>query len=73
MVLEYTHIYLNQPGHMTDAFRARLKAHLRSDQLVHWSLAIATFNAFSKCAVVIGGMPDSMPVTELSASSLRPL
>jgi hypothetical protein len=33
------------------------------------ALAIAFFNPMSKCAVSLGGMPDSFPLTEIAVPS----
>jgi hypothetical protein len=35
------------------------------------AISLTFFNALSRCAVSIGGMPESMPVTEVSVPALR--
>lgn len=66
LLLAYTDLYLDNPTGLTDELKQALQAEFTAAELVHLSLAILLFNTFSKCAVSLGGMPESMPVTEVS-------
>ena len=46
---------------MPEALRERLLAHFTPAQIVELTLGIALFMGFSKIAVSVGGMPESMP------------
>ena len=46
--------------------KADLLRAFTSAELVHLSLAVAHFSGFSRCAVSLGGMPDELPVMEMS-------
>ena len=37
-----------------------------AEELAHMAIALATFHALSRCAVSLGGMPESLPVMEMS-------
>lgn len=74
LLLAYTDQYLDDPAGMSDKLRHELMAEFSPEELVHLSLAILLFNTFSRCAVSLGGMPEDMPVTEVSvpqASALQ--
>lgn len=60
------HAYLNDPGGNHDELHQRLNALFTPAEIAHLVTAIAVFNGFSKCAVAIGGMPDELPVMEIS-------
>ena len=65
LVLAFADVYLRSPGHIEAQLISRLQAHFSAEQICHMAISIATFNATSKCAVSLGGMPESMPVTEI--------
>jgi alkylhydroperoxidase family enzyme len=64
--LAFTDAYLFDPKGVTPALKARLKATFTEAQIATLAVALATFNASSRCAVSLGGMPESLPVTEIS-------
>lgn len=66
LVLAFTDQYLDDPAGMGDALRQSLTEAFSAEELAHLSLALLLFNTFSRCAVSLGGMPESMPVTEVS-------
>lgn len=66
LVLAFTDKYLNDPHGLDTALRQRLLAEFGADGIAHLAYAVALFNGFSKCAVSLGGMPDELPVTEIS-------
>lgn len=66
LLLAYTDQYLDDPAGMDDDLRQALMDEFSVEELTHLSLAILLFNTFSRCAVSLGGMPEEMPVTEVS-------
>lgn len=66
LTLAFADAYLRSPGSIDASLVARLKTHFSSEQICHMAISIATFNATSKCAVSLGGMPESLPVMEIS-------
>ncbi len=66
LVLAFVDVYLKDPHSMTKALMASLKKHFSDQQIAVMAVALATFNASSRCAVSLGGMPESLPVTEIS-------
>jgi alkylhydroperoxidase family enzyme len=65
-VLAFADTYLRHPGRFDPALVATLRAHFSEEQLCHMAIALATFNATSRCAVSLGGMPESLPVMEIA-------
>ena len=63
--LGFADVYLRAPGAFDPQLIARLRAHFSEEQICHMAIALATFNATSKCAVSLGGMPESLPVMEV--------
>lgn len=66
LLLAFTDQYLDDPAGMGDELKGRLAAAFSPEELAHLSLALLLFNTFSRCAVSLGGMPEEMPVTEVS-------
>ena len=66
VALAFTDAYLFDPKGMTPALVARIKATFTEAQIASLAVALATFNASSRCAVSLGGMPESLPVMEIS-------
>ncbi len=66
LILAFTDQYLNDPAGLDEALKAALQAAFSAEELVHLSLAVAHFNGFSRCAVALGGMPDELPIMEMS-------
>jgi alkylhydroperoxidase family enzyme len=67
LAIAFADAYLHQPGAMSRQLAAHLKEHFSAAQLAHLAIALIAFNATSRCAVSIGGMPENLPVTEISA------
>ena len=65
-VLAFADAYLLHPGRVDPGLVASLRKHFREEQVCHLAIALATFNATSRCAVALGGMPESLPVMEIS-------
>lgn len=66
LVLGFADVYLRGPGHFDPQLIARLREQFSEEQICHMAVALATFNASSKCAVSLGGMPDFVPVMEVT-------
>jgi hypothetical protein len=60
-------LHLHDPGSMSKELAAHLKQHFTAAQLAHLTISLIAFNATSRCAVTIGGMPENLPITELAA------
>jgi alkylhydroperoxidase family enzyme len=69
LVVAFADAYLNQPQRIDERLRAALVRTFTPAQLCHMAIAIAFFNPMSKCAVSLGGMPESFPLTEISVPS----
>jgi alkylhydroperoxidase family enzyme len=67
LALEFADAYLHEPKALSAELASRLKRHFTAAQLAHLAIAMVAFNATSRCAVSIGGMPDYLPVTEIAA------
>jgi alkylhydroperoxidase family enzyme len=66
LVLAFADVYLRDPGHFDPQLIARLRAQFSDEQICHMAISLATFNASSRCAVSLGGMPDCLPVMEVA-------
>ncbi|MBT4520939.1 MAG: carboxymuconolactone decarboxylase family protein [Halieaceae bacterium] len=66
LILAYTDQYLGDPGAISDSLKNQLLATFTPQELVHLSIAVAVFNGFSRCAVALGGMPDELPIMQIS-------
>ena len=67
LLLAYTDFYLNDPSGMPEEFKQKMTAAFSAEEIVHLSLAIVLCNCFSRCAVVLGGMPeDDLPRMEIA-------
>jgi alkylhydroperoxidase family enzyme len=67
LALAFADAYLHDPKTISAELAARLKQHFTPAQLAHLAIALIAFNATSRCAVSIGGMPDNLPVMEITA------
>jgi alkylhydroperoxidase family enzyme len=66
LAIAFADAYLHEPGAMSADLAARLARHFTPAQLAHLAIALVAFNATSRCAVSIGGMPENLPITEIS-------
>ena len=66
LIVAFTDQFLNDPGGLAPQLKAELLAEFTSEALVHLSLVVAHFSGFSRCAVSLGGMPDELPIMEVS-------
>ena len=65
-ILRFVDHYLHSPSKPDAELQAALDAQLSKVEQLHLALLMAYFNGFSRCAVALGGMPDSMPRMEIS-------
>jgi alkylhydroperoxidase family enzyme len=66
LAIAFADVYLFDPHGMTAELAAHLAQHFSPAELAHLALALVAFNATSRCAVTIGGMPENLPITEIS-------
>ena len=64
--LAFADAYLFDPKGVTPELKARLNKNFSTEQLAALAVGLAAFNASSRCAVSLGGMPESLPVMEIS-------
>ncbi|HEV3113689.1 MAG TPA: hypothetical protein VGY99_24650 [Candidatus Binataceae bacterium] len=67
LAVAFADAYLLDPNAMSAELASRLKKQFTPAQLAHLAIALIAFNATSRCAVTIGGMPENLPITEISA------
>jgi alkylhydroperoxidase family enzyme len=65
LAIAFADAYLRHPQRLDEDLRSALLRVFTPAQLCHMALAIAYFNPMSKCAVSLGGMPESFPLTEI--------
>jgi len=63
LILRYTDIFLKTPGGLPDRLRYDMAEEFSDEEIVELTAGLALFMGFSKIAVSMGGMPDSMPTT----------
>ena len=61
-VIRWADAFLTDPASVDPALRAEIDRHLDPAQLVELTAGLALFMGFSKIAVVLGAMPDELPV-----------
>jgi alkylhydroperoxidase family enzyme len=66
LALAFADVYLFDPKGMSADLWARLRDEFSDAQIAAMAVGLATFNASSRCAVSLGGMPESLPVMEIS-------
>ena len=67
LALAFADAYLHDPKQIGGPLIARLRRHFTQSQIGHLAIALIAFNATSRCAVSIGGMPEQLPITEIAA------
>lgn len=72
LALIFADAYLRTGGEI-DAEQARaVRAEFSERELAHLAIALVSFNAGSRCAVSLGGMPEELPVFEMSLPPSEP-
>jgi len=72
LVLAFADVYLFSPDDFPAVLMVQLRQHFSEQQICHLAISIAGFNAMSKCAVSLGGMPESLPVMEIPLPPVTP-
>ena len=65
LILRYTDIFLSDPHGLDDGLKKELRAEFSPPELVELTAGLALFMGFSKIAVSLGGMPESLPTFEM--------
>lgn len=66
LIIAFVDQYLTAPAQMPAHLRDDLARAFTAAEVAHLSLAVAYFSGFSRCAVALGGMPEEMPLMEIS-------
>ena len=61
LIIRYADVFLRDPSGMPDALAAEMRECFTPEQIVELTATLALCMGFSKIAVAIGGMPESMP------------
>ena len=70
LALAFADLYLRDPKGMTPAVAQKLKAEFSDRALAQMAVALIAFNAASRSAVAIGGMPEELPLIPMSVTAL---
>jgi alkylhydroperoxidase family enzyme len=65
LALTFADAYLKNGGEISAANAQALRAEFSEEELAHMAVALVSFNAASRCAVSLGGMPEDLPVFEM--------
>ncbi|MCX2972559.1 carboxymuconolactone decarboxylase family protein [Halieaceae bacterium IMCC8485] len=66
LIVRFVDWYVLSPSAHDADLKRCLDEQFSEAEQVHLALLMAYFNGFSRCAVSLGGMPDSMPRMEIS-------
>lgn len=66
LIVRFVDRYLLSPGVNDPEHQRAMDEQFTEAEQIHLALLMAYFNGFSRCAVALGGMPDSMPRMEIS-------
>jgi len=69
LVIRYTDAFLTDPANVGRELQDAMRRELTPAEIVELTAGLALFMGFSKIAVVLGTVPDSMPVTILPTPS----
>lgn len=62
LVIAYTDVFLSNPAGLSKELKEAMSAFFSDEEIVELTAGLAIFMGFSKIAVSLGGMPDSLPV-----------
>lgn len=65
LILRYTDVFLTDPGAIDAALKSAMKKEFSDQEIVELTAGLALFMGFSKIAVSLGGMPESLPTFEM--------
>lgn len=62
VAIRYADVFLSDPASLSDELRSEMLCHFTPAEIVELTSGLALFMGFSKIAIVLGGVPESMPV-----------
>lgn len=65
LILRYTDVFLTDPGAIDATLKYAMKAEFSDQEIVELTAGLALFMGFSKIAVSLGGMPESLPTMDM--------
>lgn len=65
LILRYTDVFLDDPHAIDDDLKQAMRAEFSAEEIVELTAGLALFMGFSKIAVSLGGMPESLPTFEM--------
>ena len=65
LILRYTDLFLDNPHGIDAAMKQSMREEFSAEEIVELTAGLALFMGFSKIAVSLGGMPESLPTFEM--------
>ncbi len=65
LILRFTDVFLDDPHAINGELKQAMRAEFSSEEIVELTAGLALFMGFSKIAVSLGGMPESLPTFEM--------
>jgi alkylhydroperoxidase family enzyme len=66
LALVFADAYLKHGGEISAEQARALRAEFSAEEIAHLAVALVSFNAASRCAVSLGGMPEQLPIMEMA-------
>jgi alkylhydroperoxidase family enzyme len=70
MAVAFADAYLGDPAAIAPETSAKIRAVFNEAEIAAMAVALVTFNASSRCAVSLGGLPESVPVMMVPVAKL---
>jgi len=68
--IAFADAYLGDPSAIAPETSAQIRAEFSKTEIAAMAVALVTFNLSSRCAVSLGGLPESVPVMEVPVAKL---
>lgn len=65
LILRFTDVFLDDPHAIDTELQRAMRAEFSTAEIVELTAGLALFMGFSKIAVALGGMPESLPTFEM--------
>ncbi len=65
LILRYTDVFLTDPSAIDATLQSSMRAEFSDQEIVELTAGLALFMGFSKIAVSLGGMPESLPTFDM--------
>jgi alkylhydroperoxidase family enzyme len=65
LILRFSDVFLDDPHDVNDALKQAMRDEFSPAEIVELTAGLALFMGFSKIAVALGGMPESLPTFEM--------